>query len=1442
MTGPVGCLAPLLSAVLPVLLLLLATVVRGDIFQPQSLPSPLPAPLSPTCTPLADGSELVAAYGEQYVGTCAWSFCYQLLSTPFPNQDPTTLTTAMSGYLFTSNVSDSGAAAASAGQLPLSAYGQANNQSYTVVGAVGVRNQSQFQFESDIGSCGVSEPTFNITGIGATGSGQEAFLSDNLLLLGYPHFSLGGVAFNLDQPIAWAGYGDYCMNEPGPQIAQNSFGGEYYPVSPVTSLLYEQLIGTTNYAQISVQPHVEGSGAQFPSCPLYTPPAVSAVPFAYNIVETLPNGLVESSCVSGSMSVSGPYQRYDGYQSWFAVNATGTRSFTDVHNRTTVQNILNVQPPALITYLDYGYASYLSDSGYPLWPDNAVNVDAYGSVSVDYNGILFGLDDIPYSGAVSVAETPYVLFGRSTVDGWVAETAQIDASTGYLQSWSFLYNSPVGTIISSTSDGNFSLTVGNYHWNQTAVYSGLTCPAGVPAVSWTPGTTNYNDPAGLTQVGFVYQWSTGYQQGGAPATSLCIAGVLTLDLLLPGNGQSAYVTNATGVRVSTTSDGQSTVNHLVGVPYFAYYWNPNNQAGIGSSQSAWNFGQSPPVGNFAFRYSDAPTEALVSYDGLYGTSSAFLVIAQQFSMNPFNYQTDLPPSFTVVPLGSASPFVPSTRCPNDTSTLVQVPGATSLTTNTLPQQQLSIAYSIVPNNFSPASEWLVCANLNLTLSATASLAGASTGSPNAPFFRVVNASGTRAFVNLATGAGFVTEVTGVAGPTELPSVWEVSSPADNLLSFTSPFLSFYGLALTTSSAPTYSTGAYGPSAYSIGILQSSNTVYGPDGIPFQYTSNGYSELSSPDGSSSNAVYFTIGGVTPVEQQCDAIVATVQSHAGKDTATTTVPFAYSIQVTADSHYNAWGVCVTGSLTLLSTPFYLSAAYPSAYVIQSVTGSRTFYNTWGQASTASIVGAQATTTTDSNLYYAGAGSNIFPQAGLTLTLSGSAEYNSLALNMANVSTLTISTSNSSGVVSVIESVGDFNSIQAVTYSVTSNPSGSSGTLPACPFTAYPAASATTTVYFSLNWASAALTTNICFQGTFTVATQAVTTVNSSTYSWYPVLAVTGTRVYTDTSVGQSYSQNITGLAAPFSVATNGAVNDNLLGVPVGSVLTSATQAVVSSFGLSAMFGSAPYNPSGVYSNVETLLLGTSADGLQSVVDPNFTPDTAATFVLYSSAASAAQCPTSSNSSLLPPVNTVFYWKLNSTIAGESVECMSGTLQTGTQVLPSGPGQAALPVTAVTGTRYYWSLTSNKAQVAAITGLASVPGVNNALTLTAPYFNGIGLGFGLSFNTSVLQPFNPYDQFDGVDSSALNYTALTYSNGYVSELNQYVNADGIQRTSSSTPARPQRRAAASAQSSPLRSPTTRRTCSCTTTSTPRSTRSAAHSSWRTTSLPTMAAAATL
>ena len=1376
------------------LLPLLLPAALSDVFQQQPVPPSPPPPLGATCTPLNDSSELVQAYGSQWVGLCAFSFCYQLYSTPFPNQDPDSLTTAMSGYLFANG------SVLPAINLPSSAYGQANNLAYQILGAVGVRNQSQFPFDYP---CSPT-PTANINGV----TSNNIFFSplvDDLLLLGYPYFTLGGVTFDIDQQLYPPAYSEsaFCT-EWTVQVAQaidpnvdEQVSLEQY-VSPTSSLLWEFAIGTTNYAEISVSEHQEGSGTAYPTCdPYYQPPATSTVPFSYYIQQQLPNGLVQSSCVSGSLTVSGPCERYAGYQSYFAVNATGVRHFTDVHNRTTTQRILGIGLPTPITLnVVRNFGGSDSVYVYPLWPDNAINVDSLGTVDPNLNGILFQLDSVPYSGAVAIAETPYLLFARSANDGWVAEVAEIDQSQAGPGSWQQLYGN-LGEIISSGGDGNFSLVFGSNRWNQSTVHSGTSCPVGVPSVSWTPGTTNYADPAGLTQVGFVYKSVIGYTTSGQPGTAICIAGIVTLDLLLPGDGQRALAANATGIRVLSTSAGEVQVSQLTAVPYWSYsvyqtgvpsYWYYNqsnpliNPAGLSSYGLMFNSvieGQGGENGAYAM--------SLNWRTGLPGTTTGFMVEYEQFSGGSPLYQIDLPPTFTVVPLTSARPFVPSSYCPADTSALATAPGASSFSSNTLPQQQLSIAYSIVPNNFSPGNEWLVCANVVLILGSTSSIVGASsTSGPITSSFQAINASGLRAYVNLATGLGAISYIVGVASTVDLLAL---QPPADNLISLISPYISLSGLALRTSSAPNTSSGAYGPSGFALGLQQSFINVVDGEGVQFSQIANGLVETSSPDGSSSNSLYFTVGASTPQQQDCNAIVATLQANALTDSATITVPFSYSIVVTADATYEAWAVCVSGSLTLLSTPFYVSTTQPSVYVIQSVTGTRTYYNAWGQASTASIVAAVATTATDSNLYYPTATGNFFAGAGLTFTLNSSAAYNAAGLSLVSATMVTVSTSNTSGVLSVLESVGVFTSIVNATYTSASIASSSpTATLPVCPVVTYPASPPTTVLYFSFDWVSSGQSASICFQGALTVATQPVATVtaaisDSSSYTWYPVLAVSGSRVYTDLLAGQSYAQNITGLAAPFSVAVSnsatGAVvlNDNLLGVPTGSALSAASRAAVSGFGLALQFDAAPYYPTtGSYSNILTLQMGISGDGLSSVVDPNFTPDTTTAISLYATSTAAVQCSLLSNSSLAVPANTVYYWKVNGTIGEEAQECMTGTLQLGTALQLTGPGQDAAPVVAVTGVRYFRDSYTSQVQVAAITGVTSVAGYPNLISLTPPYLQGSNLSFGfgsvgLSFNTSILQPPNPMDLYDDVDSSSFDFTVLAWSSsGSVNELNQY------------------------------------------------------------------------
>ena len=1148
-----------------------------------------------------------------------------------------------------------------------------------------------------------------------------------------------------------------------------------------------------------MQEHVEGSGTQFPSCPYYVPPATTVLPFAYNIKQTLSHGLVVSACASGSLTVCGPYDRYPGYQSWFAVNATGTRTFIDVHNRTSMERIIGLQSTTTITAEQSVIGFEPSLSGYPLWPDNAILVDAYGNVSPDNNGLLFMLDSVPYAGVNATAETPYVLFARSTDDGLVAEVASARVGLFSSAAYSIDYGNVI-EIIHSDDDSSFSFVVGSFSWNQSTIYSGLTCPVGVPSVSWTPGTTDYADPAGLTQVGFGYRSLIGYAAAtyntpGGPASSVCIAGILTLDLLLPGDGVRALVANATGVRVYAASNGYVSTNKLVSVLYWA-------ATGNGVVPSYWYYNQSNPIDDgqanptyyggafsgFGLLF-DGPVAPPVS--GPYGSSeewattlewhtdlpslTGFAIEVERFIFegNSPIYQNDSLPTLTVFPLTGPGSFVPSAYCPADTSLLAMVPGASSIYTNTLPQQQLSIAYSLVPSNFYAGNEWLVCANINLTLAATSSPGGTVSG-PIAQFFQVVNASGSRTFINLATGVGVITSITGVISPLQLSFLHPLP---DNLLSLTLPFISPSGLGLQTSTVPSYSTGAFGVSGFVLGVQQMNTSVSDNNGNSFLQMSNALTELTSPDGSSSTSVYATIDSVTPSEQDCNAIVATLQANALTDTATIDVPFSYSILVQNDGSFERWAVCVTGALKVLSTPFYVSPANPSAYIIHSGTGTRTFYNAWGQASTANIVAV------NSGLYFSDAGGNIFANAGMTFTLGSSGAYTDANnYDIGNATVFTVATSNQTGVLTITESLGHFTSNNnGRVFSAASILPGSTTTLPVCPLTAYPASPPNTTLYFSLSWTISSVNTAICFQGNLTVATVPVSplgsgsvddvggAVNSSLYTWYPVLAVSGSRVYTDLSIGQSYAQNITSLPTQFSVSSSGVVNDNLLGVPIGSTLQSATTAILSKCGLALSFTSPPYYPSGVLSNPLTLALAESADGQPSVVDRDLQPDSSSFILLSSSNSSALQCPLHTNPNLPIPNGTVFYWKLNGTIEDAAAECMSGSLQIGTELVPNGQGSTALPVTSISGTRYYWDSYTRRVQVAAITGLVTVPGYYNALTLSSPYLQGDALSLGLSFNTSILQPFNPNDYPNSQNSSSFDYTVLTWSGTAVSELNQ-------------------------------------------------------------------------
>ena len=261
----------------------------------QLYPSPLPAALPSTCTPLTASSGLVAQYGAQYVGQCAFSFSYNLYSTPYPNQDPAAQAYATSGFFFTST---------STMTIPttyslLDKTYPANNVAYNITGVVDLRAQNTFDWNT---TCGGSGLTATIIGVTPAQSNNLTSSNDNWLLLQYPYLTLAGVSYNLNatynanwlsaSSTSTPSFRTSCslMQVQVSALRLTQTGATYSAVkmlAPISSLIGEWYLGQTNFASIRVQPYVEGtSSATFATPQPYVAPTLTTVNIGFQAMST----------------------------------------------------------------------------------------------------------------------------------------------------------------------------------------------------------------------------------------------------------------------------------------------------------------------------------------------------------------------------------------------------------------------------------------------------------------------------------------------------------------------------------------------------------------------------------------------------------------------------------------------------------------------------------------------------------------------------------------------------------------------------------------------------------------------------------------------------------------------------------------------------------------------------------------------------------------------------------------------------------------------------------------------------------------------------------------------------------------------------------------------------------------------------------------------------
>ena len=558
----------------------------------------------------------------------------------------------------------------------------------------------------------------------------------------------------------------------------------------------------------------------------------------------------------------------------------------------------------------------------------------------------------------------------------------------------------------------------------------------------------------------------------------------------------------------------------------------------------------------------------------------------------------------------------------------------------------------------------------------------------------------------------------------------------------------------------------------------------------------YGELTSPDLSNSTSVYFTFesapneGPSATGQLDCAALVSTLSASQGQPT-TITVPFSYTIQAVNTAKYETWTVCVQGTLTLFSVPIELSSSAPVAYIVTGATGTRSLYNVYGGVQTNRIIGVAAGQTQGGNIVYTGATNN-FGGAGLTFVLDGpaaiNAEYQPGVTDYNYITVVSGSYLSESGMDYATQAPSRSN--LAVQF-----PGQPTVTLPTCPVSPYNTNSNTTVLF---RWTAAVGNASICMSGSLTLGSQFISelaetiqvTANGAK-PWYPVLAATGSRVYTDVN-GLSFVQSIS-LSPEWSFSspslpisyTQAGHNDNLLATLNGTINNATTILSASSNNNGILFNisAVPYYPNVITPYLTNVLLGYTSGG--GVVDPflvGAAPSNNLIYILTPTAQAANPsstafftCPVTT--SVIPPTipnpSVPYYWYYNNPIIGVGRECMSGTVNLGSTLTPSSGGLYSFPVLSISGTRYFYQASTNTTTSNTLVGLSTaVAGVDQRMGLVTPFLTTNGVG--LQFSSALQQTFNPFDTFDSqssTTSSTYNFTALQNSGAGIVETNQYL-----------------------------------------------------------------------
>ena len=1329
---------------------------EGNVYDYQELPSSPPPSLPASCTPLASSSALVQQYGSQYAGLCAFQFCYQLWATPYPNQDVQQQAYAASGFFFVLptllNLSEVNSIVQNdnnlgSDDLAPSEYGSVF--AYSVVNVTGVR--SQLHFDDPASPCSPNASlslSTNITGVAL--AGNDYYWYDNYLLLDFPYVSLDGIGFTIAAPYysAWYGVvanlfagGRTCYDvvtitavassDPSAWIDDITAVAMPLNTQPTSAILSETYFGAVNYAAISVTEYVEGTSTAPPSCPLYTPPSTQTVSFGYSLTQIVPTTaydgstmqLTSSTCVTLQVTVAGPYQRVPGLTSWVILAATGTRSFTDVHNATTTVQITGVLTNSPSTVWNNVYE--LNQYGPHPLSDNAVYINtSSGAVSLSKNGILFNVST-PAVGAYQTSSFPSYLVGINNeelgepLSGWF----EANGNNQYLQqssdpsTWSAYFN----------------------------VSKPPVCVAGIPTPQGP--STNYLDPSGYTTVAFGYQVQSGYSESN-PGYSICVAAVLTLDLTEINSGSYYFpVIGANGTRVFTWYNGSSSTASIVGVgpQQPTWYYSQAQSVPFGYSGTGWQLQANASLLTVLGVVPSAITN-LVWASGPVQSADGSPYITEQVGAETNVAELAFPPLFQTFNYSAASPFSPSAYCAQSGPLLA--PGVSS--SSSLPSSsQVAFSYAITPSTFVAGQEWLVCASGVLQLAGPVQLSGTQLLPPYTQSFTVVNVTGTRAFINLTSTSATVVQLTGVA------PVWQASPVSvDNLVSLVYPYLSLNGLALTTSAPATYSQGQTGPALLALRAVQ----PIVPDGVVTVLEPQ-WLEANSPDYLTATGVYFSLQAVgagatvsSVSNQDCQALVAATTSQQGLGSIT--VPFSYYLSATLDGNYGPWTVCVSGQLTLYAVPLYLSPSQPQVYIIRSASGTRTFYNSTGVAMSQTITGTSSTGPATNLLY----GSNFF-QGGLTLQLSSQAYANNWLLpSAALTNVVTVTTQLSSGVLSVTESVGDFSGTLSGTQTVNTAAAANQSAPAACPTPNQPFTSPSITLLFQFSvqstqnspYTGGGLAGSVCMNGSITLAAASVSNNLSQAsltsgvpLSFYPVLSVTGMRFVVDNN-NQTFQFPIAGLT-PVATWPQTPTNDNLLGVGGPLDSTDILQAVTDQLGLVIRFAQPvlyPLGQSSVRTQPDSLLLSWNNNQFG---DPQFPSSSQQVMQLLSlsqatnaSLAGLLQCPTPPIASepIVLPTATTYYFSFNATLGSLDTECISGSFTVSSQLLPYA-GNYSFLVTNATGLRAFYSTTLQTTQVSNIVGLYVSPLSDQQLLLEPPFVTVYGIG--LQFDSPVGEPFS-------------------------------------------------------------------------------------------------------